>query len=89
MRLTLDAEVAAGASPDLDLVAVDDALTELCALDSRQARIVEMRFFGGLSAEEAAAVLGISRATVERDWGLARAWLYRRLKSGPASPGRP
>ena len=87
--LTLDAEVAAGASPDLDLVAVDDALTELFALDSRQARIVEMRFFGGLSAEEAAAVLGISRATVERDWRLARAWLYRRLKSGPAAPARP
>ena len=89
VRLTLDAEVAAGASPDLDLVAVDDALTELFALDSRQARIVEMRFFGGLAAEEAAAVLGISRATVERDWRLARAWLYRRLKSGPAAPGRP
>jgi RNA polymerase sigma factor (TIGR02999 family) len=89
VRITLDAAVAGGASPDLDLVAVDDALTELAALDTRQARIVEMRFFGGLSAEEAAEVLGISRATVERDWGLARAWLYRRLKSGPAEVGRP
>jgi RNA polymerase sigma factor (TIGR02999 family) len=89
VRLTLDAAVAAGASPDLDLVAVDDALTELAELDSRQARIVEMRFFGGLSAEEVAAVLGISRATVERDWGMARAWLYRRLKSGPATAGPP
>jgi len=81
-RLTLDAAAAVGASPDLDLVAVDEALSELGALDPRQARIVEMRFFGGLSVEEAASVLGISRATVERDWGLARAWLYRRLKSG-------
>jgi RNA polymerase sigma factor (TIGR02999 family) len=89
VRLTLDVAVAAGASPDLDLVAVDDALTELAALDSRQARIVEMRFFGGLSSEEAGAVLGVSRATIERDWKMARAWLYRRLKSGPASPGRP
>jgi RNA polymerase sigma factor (TIGR02999 family) len=89
VRITLDAAVAGGASPDLDLVAVDDALTELAALDTRQARIVEMRFFGGLSAEEAAEVLGISRATVERDWGLARAWLYRRLKSGPAEVRRP
>jgi RNA polymerase sigma factor (TIGR02999 family) len=84
VRLTLDPAMVPGASPDLDLVAVDDALTELATLDPRQARIVEMRFFGGLSAEEAAGVLGISRATVERDWGLARAWLYRRLRSGPA-----
>jgi len=94
VRLTLDAAMAGAApsgvaSPDLDLVAVDDALSELAALDARQARIVEMRFFGGLTVEEAAAVLGISRATVERDWGLARAWLYRRLKSGPAEGGRP
>ena len=85
VRLTLDPELVGGAAPDLDLVALDDALSELATLDPRQARIVELRFFGGLSAEEAAMVLGISRATVERDWGLARAWLYRRLQNGPAA----
>jgi RNA polymerase sigma factor (TIGR02999 family) len=83
VRLTLDDAMAVGPAPDLDLVAVDEALTELATLDPRQARIVELRFFGGLSVEEAAHVLGISRATVERDWGLARAWLYRQLNRGP------
>jgi RNA polymerase sigma-70 factor (ECF subfamily) len=82
-RLALEETVLVGGAPDLDLVAVDDALSELGRLDTRQARIVELRFFGGLSVEEAAAVLGISRATVERDWGLARAWLYRELGRGP------
>ncbi len=87
VRLTLDVAVVEGTPRDLDLVAVDDALSELATLDTRQARIVEMRFFGGLSTEEAAAVLGISRATVERDWSHARAWLYRRLKSGATDAG--
>lgn len=84
LQLALDAAIAEDASPDLDLLAVDEALSELARLDPRQARVIEMRFFGGLSIEETASVLGISRATVERDWGLARAWLYRRLKKGPA-----
>jgi DNA-directed RNA polymerase specialized sigma24 family protein len=67
-------------------MALDDALSALAALDPRQARVVEIRFFGGLSIEDAALVLGISTATVERDWGLARAWLYRRLQGTRETP---
>jgi RNA polymerase sigma factor (TIGR02999 family) len=70
----------AGAS-DVDLVALDDALQGLEALDPRQSRVVELRFFGGLSLEETALVLGVSVATVRRDWSLARAWLYRELSA--------
>lgn len=65
---------------DVKLVALDEALSSLAALDSRQARIVELRFFGGLTVEEAAAVLGVSPATVKLDWSLARAWLLRELR---------
>jgi RNA polymerase sigma factor (TIGR02999 family) len=65
---------------DLDLVALDDALERLTALDSQQGRIVELRFFAGLSIEETAEVLGISPATVKREWSTARAWLYRDLR---------
>ena len=62
-----------------DLIALDDALESLSELDSRKSRIVELRFFGGLSVEETAEVLKISTRTVMRDWGLAQAWLYREL----------
>ena len=62
-----------------DFVALDDALKSLEALDARKSRVVELRFFGGLSLEETAHVLGVSVATVRRDWSLARAWLYREL----------
>lgn len=62
-----------------DLVALDDALTTLEKLDSRQARTVELRFFGGLSLEEAAEVLQVSLSTVRRDWRAAQAWLYQQL----------
>jgi RNA polymerase sigma-70 factor, ECF subfamily len=62
-----------------DLVALDDALNTLEALDARQSRVVELRFFGGLSLEETAHVLDVSVGTVRRDWSLARAWLYREL----------
>jgi RNA polymerase sigma factor (TIGR02999 family) len=62
-----------------DLVALDDALKSLEALDARKSRVVELRFFAGLSLEEAAHVLEVSVATVRRDWSLARAWLYREL----------
>lgn len=64
---------------DVDLVDLDDALRELASLDPRQARIVELRFFGGLSIDETANVLSISAATVERAWASARAWLYRQI----------
>lgn len=63
-----------------ELLAVDEALERLAKLDERQARVVELRFFGGLSVEEAAAVLDISPKTVKRDWSVAKAWLYADLK---------
>jgi RNA polymerase sigma factor (TIGR02999 family) len=62
-----------------DLIALDDALKELEAVDSRKSRVVELRYFGGLSLDETALVMNISVATVRRDWSLARAWLYREL----------
>lgn len=62
-----------------DLVALDDALRELSRFDPQQARIVELRFFGGLSIEETAKILGISTPTVKRDWATARVWLYREI----------
>jgi RNA polymerase sigma factor (sigma-70 family) len=65
----------------VDFVALDDALRSLEALDARQSRVVELRFFGGLSLEEIAHVLGVSVGTVRRDWSLARAWLFRQLSS--------
>jgi RNA polymerase sigma factor (TIGR02999 family) len=67
---------------DVDVVEIDDALNTLGALDARQAQIVEIRFFGGLSIEDTARVMGISPATVKREWVTARAWLIREL--GPA-----
>jgi len=70
---------------DTELIALDQALDELSRFDARQARIVEMKFFGGLSAPEIAEVLGISRATVDRDWATARVWLHRQI-SGTAAP---
>ena len=65
--------------PDVDLIALDQALNQLSELDSRKGRIVELKFFGGMTTEETAEVLGISTATVEREWNHARAWLYRAL----------
>ena len=78
-RLTLDAKIALRRKPDLDVVALDDALHKLEALDPQQARIIEMRFFSGLSIEETANVLGLSPATVKREWATARAWLHREI----------
>lgn len=65
-----------------DLVALDDALTSLEAMDERKARIVELRYIGGLNIEETAEVLGISPATVQREWRAAKAWLYREINEG-------
>src|SRR5262245_48808310 len=67
--------------PEVDLIVLNDALNELAAIDSRQGQIVELRFFGGLSVEETAEVLKLSTATVKREWRLAKAWLYSRIKS--------
>jgi RNA polymerase sigma factor (TIGR02999 family) len=73
------------ASNDLELLALDDALNELSRLDERQGKIVEMKFFGGLSAPEISEVMGLSRATVDRDWATARIWLHRQM-SRTAAP---
>jgi RNA polymerase sigma factor (TIGR02999 family) len=66
--------------PDADLVELDDALTALAAIDPRKARVVELRFFGGLTLEEVAGVLKVSADTIWRDWDLARSWLFREMK---------
>ena len=79
VKLTLDRSVALPQQANLDLLALDDALTGLSRLSPRQSRIVELRFFGGLSIEETSEVLGLSSATIERDWTNARAWLYREM----------
>jgi RNA polymerase sigma factor (TIGR02999 family) len=76
------AELAARGSPDL--LALDEALTRLAAVDPRQHRVVELRYFAGLSVEETAAVLGVATATVKRDWRTARAWLYAELRESAA-----
>ena len=82
-RVTLDEAAAQRDPPDVDLLDLDAALSELASFDPRKSRVVELRFFGGLSFDDSAQALGISRATVERDWHLARLWLYRRVTHGP------
>jgi RNA polymerase sigma factor (TIGR02999 family) len=74
-----EAALAAARGEGVDLVALDDALSRLEALDPQQAQVVELRFFGGLTVEETAEALGISTATVKREWAVARAWLHRAL----------
>jgi RNA polymerase sigma factor (TIGR02999 family) len=80
-KLTLDEDLLAPAERDINLVALDQALDTLSKLDSQQGRIVELRFFAGLSIEETAEVLKISPATVKRDWAMAKAFLSRQLKT--------
>ena len=76
----LDDAVAVAYDRADELLALDEALTQLAALDERQSRVVECRFFGGLSLDETAEALGVSPATVSRDWTMARAWLNRALR---------
>jgi RNA polymerase sigma factor (TIGR02999 family) len=86
VRLTLDDLVAPVPSPSIDVLALDEALQRLARIDERHARVVELRYFGGLSVEETAAALELSPATVKRAWTLARAWLFRELAgTGPAA----
>jgi RNA polymerase sigma factor (TIGR02999 family) len=74
-------DVEAAADPlDVDVLDLDAALEKLSMLDPRQSELVELRFFGGLTVDEAAAVVGVAPATVDRDWALARAWLFRELR---------
>lgn len=80
VRVTFVEEIAGGDDPATELVNVDEALDALAQLDPRKGKVVELRFFGGLSLEETAEALGISTKTVMRDWDFARAWLQRELR---------
>jgi RNA polymerase sigma factor (TIGR02999 family) len=84
VRVTLDDRVGAVPPRDIDVLALDQALAELTAIDPQQGRIVELRYFAGLSETEVADILGVSRSTVTREWQIARGWLYRRVTAGRA-----
>ena len=79
IKVSLDDATVTVKAQDLDVVAVDEALTRLAKIDEQQSRVVELRFFSGLTVEETAEVMGISPATVKRDWSMAKAWLHREL----------
>jgi RNA polymerase sigma-70 factor, ECF subfamily len=81
-RVTLDEALVVASEPDQDFVALDEALTALSAVDARKSQVVEMRFFGGLTIEETAEALQVSRDTVKRDWNMAKLWLLRELRGG-------
>jgi RNA polymerase sigma factor (TIGR02999 family) len=83
-RVALDAELTIAGAPNVDVAALDDALESLSRTDQRRSRVVELRFFGGLTVEETAAVLDVSPETVMRDWKVAKAWLFKQLN--PARP---
>ena len=81
-RVTLHEALLASPAPSLDILALDRALEALAAVDERKSRVVELRFFGGLSVEETAEVLHLSNDTIKRDWRLAKLWLLRELEGG-------
>ena len=83
IKVPLTGVRAASSERDTDLLALDEALQALAAIDGRMSQVVELRFFGGLSAQETAEVLKVSPDTVLRDWRLAKAWLWRELKKAP------
>lgn len=80
-RISFDEALFIAPEPETDLVALDEALTGLAGVDQRKSRVVELRFFGGLSVEETAAVLKVSDETVKRDWRIAKLWLLRELSA--------
>jgi RNA polymerase sigma factor (TIGR02999 family) len=80
-KLSLDENIDVSGERAADIVALDDALRELAVIDEQKSRIVELRFFGGLSVEETAEVLGVSAPTVKRQWRMAKAWLYGQVKN--------
>lgn len=90
LAITLALDEASDRAPvaeaDLDLLALDDAMKQLALLDARQCKIVELRFFGGLSIEETAEVVDISQATAKREWATARVWLHRTITRGATTP---
>ena len=83
-RVTLDERVLAAPPMDVDLLALDVALEQLAAVDERKCRVIEMRFFGGLSVEETATALNVSTDTVKRDWRIAKLWLLDAIEKGQA-----
>ena len=88
LQVPLDDELLQAEAGGIDMVALDRALEGLAAIDARKSRLVELRYFGGLSVEEAADVLGVSKETAKRDWKMARAWLYVEL-AGEQKPIKP
>ena len=81
LNISLDEAMTVTTDKDADLLALDEALKSLAGIDERKSQIVELRFFGGLTIEETAAVMNVSAGTVKRDWAVAKAWLYRELAS--------
>jgi len=79
-KVSLDEAITVHADRSAEFIALDDALKSLAEIDPRKSQVVELRFFGGMSADETAEVLKVSKRTVEREWSLARAWLYRELR---------
>ena len=84
-KVALDEAMEQPQTADVDIIALDDALKSLAEMDPQQSRVVELRFFAGLSIEDTAEALGISSSTVKRDWVTARAWLYRELDRSAAT----
>jgi len=82
LKITFSDDLALRRKPELDVLALDEALKRLSELDARQGQIVELRFFGGLSVEETSQTLDISPATTKREWATAKVWLYRAMKRG-------
>jgi RNA polymerase sigma factor (TIGR02999 family) len=89
LSISLDEAGEGPASPEADVLHLHQALERLAVQDERQARVVELRYFGGLSTEEVSTVLAVSEITVKRDWAMAKAWLYRELSGGPPGAAAP
>jgi RNA polymerase sigma factor (TIGR02999 family) len=88
-KVELDTAITMPQMPNTNVVALDDSLELLAEVDEQQCRLVELRFFGGLTTEEAAEVLGISRSTAKREWNVAKAWLARQMKRGSRGETKP
>ena len=86
-HVTFDEALLVANEPDQDLVALDEALSALALVDARKSQVVELRFFGGLTLEETAAALQVSRDTVKRDWKMAKLWLLRELRGSKRDDG--
>ena len=80
-KVSLDQAAIVSTGRSSDLVALDEALTDLEAIDQRKSKVVELRFFGGLNIEETAEVMSISPATVQREWSMAKAWLHKQIRN--------